>query len=161
MADLSALGEGTFGVWSRTAALEAATPGEVDGFVRRREWQRPWPGVYADAGVELDAVQRAIAAVIASGGESTLAALDPSEPTPWVRLRAVVAGRTAARVYKIALIDDDDPATGAQEHLVDEVLVCYHGRTLRHLDASGRTRMLQRRRARLGAGDVWKHPSGL
>src|SRR5213079_1378479 len=42
------------------------------------------------------------------------------------KLRAVASGRSAARVWGLPLIDDDDPATGASEHRIDDVAVWYH-----------------------------------
>jgi hypothetical protein len=69
-------------------------------------------GVLADAGTVLDAEQRAVAATLAC---STAAPVD--------RL-PVAAGRTAARVWRLALVDDDDdPATGAAQHRVDHVVL--------------------------------------
>ncbi len=49
--------------------------------------------------------------------------------------RAVVQ---AARVHGFPLIDDDDPATGAQEHLLDHVAVGVHATVLRREQTDGR-----------------------
>ena len=143
MTNVSSLGERTAGVWSRRDALAVMTRGEVDAAVRSGRWQRPWPGVYADAGIELDAVQRAVAAVLASGGPA----------------RAVACGRTAARVWELPLIDDDDPATGAREHLLDEVAVRMHAARLRRRTPP--RRVLVRRQLALGHGDVVRLGAGV
>ena len=108
MADTSTLGLRSCGVWTRAEALAVLGRGQVDALVRARTWQVPWRGVYADGGHELDAEQRAWAAVLAVGGP---------------RLRAVAFGRTAARVWGLPLVDDLDPATGHREHLLHEVAV--------------------------------------
>lgn len=110
--------------------------GHVDALVARGEWQSPWRGVYADAGCDLDAVQRGHAAVLASGP------------------RAVACGRLAARVYGLPLVDDDDPATGRQEHLLDEVAVPCDVPALTRTDATGARRELRRHRQRYGADEV-------
>ena len=143
----------TSGVWTRTAALRVASPAVVRARVASGIWQRPWPGVYADGGIALDAEQRAFAAVLASGGED--------QPTPdargRVRLRALACGRTAARVHGFVLVDDDDPATGAQEHLQDEVAGWAHARHLGHLPGP----VLRRRQPVLEEDDLALAPSGL
>ena len=103
-ARLAGLGTTHRGLWTRREALDATTSGIVDAFVRRREWRVIWPGVLTDAGFDLDPGQRAHAAVLACGSD------------------AVACGRTAARLHRWPLIDDRDPATGAREHLVDDVV---------------------------------------
>jgi very-short-patch-repair endonuclease len=158
MADCSGLGAATLGVWSRASALAVTTRGAIDDAVVRGEWQRPWPAVYADAGYVLDPEQRALAAVMASGDRCPAPLPDG---TTSLRLRAVAVGRTAARVWQMPLVDDDDPATGAREHLLDEVAVWQHGRTLRHVDGQGDARVLHRRRVAFAAGEVVQLPSGL
>lgn len=110
MADLSSLGAGSLGIWTRRQALALLTPGQVDVLVRTSVWQVLWRGVYADGGVVVTAEQRAVAATLAAGG---------ARPVP--PLRAVASGRTAARAWQLPLIDDDDPATGAREHTLDSV----------------------------------------
>ena len=110
MPDLSSLGATSLGVWTRPQALRLLRPGQIDELVRTRCWQVLWRGVYVDGGSAPTPQQRAYAAVLAT--------------TPPQQDRLVVAaGRTAARLHGLPLIDDDDPATGAQEHLVDQVLV--------------------------------------
>lgn len=143
--DLSRLGQRTVAVWTRAQALELLTAGQVATLLRDGSWQSPWPGVLADSGYALAADQRAVAAVLASGGPSGV----------------VAAGRTAARVWRLPLVDDDDPATGAQDHLHDDVLVRWHGSALTRSDEHGRVRVLHRRRAALQAQDVREHPSGM
>ncbi len=141
------LGATTRGVWTRAQALELVSRAVVRGRVAGGTWQRPWPGVYADAGVVLDAEQRALAAVLASGG-----GLEPDR-----RLRAAACGRTAARVHGFVLVDDDDPVTGGREHLLDEVAVQEHVRPLVAPDG----RMLQRRELVRQERDLVRRPSGL
>ncbi|MCW2615255.1 MAG: hypothetical protein JWN08_2249 [Frankiales bacterium] len=133
------------------------TPAQVATQLRRRAWQQPWPGVYADAGVDLDPTQRAVAAVLASGGAGQPA---PLRPGGRAGLRAIACGRTAARVHGFLLIDDDDPATGAREASLDEVAVRTSRRDL-VVAPDGATRSLCRRRLLLGAGDVRLVPGGL
>lgn len=148
MADTSTLGLRSCGVWTRAEALAVLGRGQVDALVRSRTWQVPWRGVHADAGHELDAEQRAWAAVLAAGG----AVCDPGGP----RLRAVAFGRTAARVWRLPLIDDADPATGSQEHLLDEVAVV---RRLPRQRWAGRE--LRPVRTGLSSSDLVQLPSGV
>jgi hypothetical protein len=157
MPTLADLGAATCGVWTRAAALRVLTGGQVDRLVRDGEWQRPWRGVYADAGHVLDAEQRAHAAILASGGESQ----NDRDADGRLRLRAVAARRTAARLYAFPLVDDDDPATGREEQAIDDVVVWSHLRTTRAVDERGRPRELRRHRARLAAGEVQRKASGL
>lgn len=125
MPDLSSLGTGSRGVWTRRQALRLGlTAGQVDELVRTGTWQVLWRGVYTDGGSVPTPAQRAQAVVLAT---------IPERGSP----RSVAAGRTAARVHGLPLIDDDDPATGRHEHLVDDVLVdrslpqqAFGGRTL-------------------------------
>ncbi len=121
MVDLSRLGARSLGVWTRPQSLALLTPGQVDALVRTRQWQVLWRGTYADGGVVVSAEQRAIAAVLCAGG--TVRARSTAPPGP---MRAVAAGRTAARVWALPLVDDDDPATGAREHLLEDVAVDRH-----------------------------------
>jgi hypothetical protein len=122
MPDLSSLGAGSVGIWTRKQALALLTAGEIDTLVRGGAWQVLWRGVYADGGVVVSAEQRAVAAVLAAGG-----AVQPgghvASGTGRHRLRAVAWGRTAARFWRFPLIDDQDPATGGREHLLDHVAV--------------------------------------
>lgn len=160
------LGSTTRGIWTRAQALELLTPDQVRRLVGSGIWQRPWPGVYADGGTELDAVQRAYAAVLASGGAG-----QPSGDPP--RLHAVAAGRTAARVHGFVLVDDEDPATGARDHLLDDVTTWRDARALHRpvvettLDRRGVERrhevqrVLHRRVLRLADGDLARTEDGL
>ncbi|MFP5218749.1 MAG: hypothetical protein ACLGIG_03300 [Actinomycetes bacterium] len=152
MTDLSRLGATTAAEWTREEVLEAVSVGRHDALVRSRAWQLLWPGVYADAGYELDAVQRGFAGVLASGGSASPVA----GPDGRRRLIAYACGRTAARVWLFPLVDDDDPATGACDHLQDDVGVWRNVGTVQH---DGRT--LHRRQLRLGPGDLVRHHSGL
>ncbi len=159
MTDLSSLGAASLGIWTRADALTLLTPGEIDTLVRTRVWQTPWRGVYADGGCDLSAEQRALAACLASGGAGQPFAYGRPDPVTGRRrrrLRAVAAGRTAARVYRLPLIDDHDPATGAAEHLLDDVAVPRH---LPALTRGGRT--LHRRQLRLASGEFVRRPGGL
>jgi len=148
VADTSTLGLRSCGVWTRAEALTVLDRGQVDALVRARTWQVPWRGVYADRGHELDAEQRAWAAVLAAGG----AADHPGGP----RLRAVALGRTAARVWGLPLVDDLDPATGRCEHLLDEVAVV---RRLPTQHWAGRE--LRPVRTALASSDLVRLPSGV
>lgn len=149
MGDLADLGSGSRGIWTRRQALAVTTRGRIDGFVRRGEWQVPWPGVYADGGIELDLEQRGFAAVLASGGEDA--------PRP----RAVVCGRLAARIHGFPLVDDADPATGRWEHLLDDVAVTWSGPCLTTALPDGRRRTLSRHRVRYPTRELLRTSSGL
>ena len=158
MTDLSTLGAASLGVWTRADALTLLTPGEIDALVRTGVWQTPWRGVYADGGCDLSAEQRALAACLASGGAGQPFPYGPPDPVTGKRrrrLRAVAAGRTAARVYRLPLIDDHDPATGAAEHLIDDGAVYRH---LPTLTSDGRS--LNRRQLRLKPGEFMRRPGG-
>jgi very-short-patch-repair endonuclease len=157
--EVDALGAATMAVWTRRAALERCTPAQVATFLRTGVWQSPWPGVLADAGFVLDPGQRAHAAVLASGGEGQPFPV-PGHPRR-ARVHTVAIGRTAARCWQLPLIDDDDPATGACEHLLDDVCVPQHVRPVRHTDAEGRRHELRRHRATFGPGEVVQHPCGV
>ena len=139
---LAALGTAHRGIWTRRHALAVVSRGTVDGFVRRREWRTVWPGVLTDAGTTLDHWQRAHAAALACGAG------------------AVVCGRTAARLHGLPLIDDHDPATGAQEHLLDDVVSCGPRGPLRTRD-DGQVRVLRRCAAALSGDDVVRTRTGL
>ena len=159
--DLSALGTRSLGLWTRPQAQELLSPHQVDSLVRDGSWQVPWRGVYADGGVVLTAEQRAVAAVLASGGTVAAAVADigededcPQAGAP--RSEVVAAGRTAARVWCMPLIDDADPATGAQDDRHEDVVTPLRLPALRH---GGRT--LHRRRRGFGHGDVLQLASGL
>ena len=150
MSGVESLGAQACGVWTRREALQVLSPGELRQRLAGGQWQAPWPGVYADAGHELDHTQRAFAAVLAGGGQLRRGA-QPS-------IRTFACGRTAARVHGLMLIDDDDPATATCDHLQDDVAGWTHGRS-RH--GAARDRILHRRHLVLRAGDVVRAPSGL
>lgn len=152
MPDLSSLGAQSAGVWTRTAALAVLPPGAVRALLRDGSWQVVLPGVYVDGGCVLTPEQRAWAAVLACG------AAPGQRPADWT---AVAAGRTAARVWKLPLIDDDDRATGAREMDTDDVVV---RRTAAARAITARTddrRRVLRHRHRLAIQDVVRRPSGL
>jgi len=142
-AGLAALGADHRGLWTRREALAVATRGTVDGFVRRGEWRTVWPGVLTDGGTVLDHWQRAHAAALACGAG------------------AVVSGRTAARLHRLPLIDDHDPATGADEHLLDDVVSRGPRGPLRALDTDGQVRVLRRCAATLSSDEVARTRTGL
>ena len=156
MGKLADLGETTQGVWTRDQALAVTTRGRLDGYVERGEWQVLWPGVYMDAGVEPAPEQRGFAAVLASGGSEPLTTTAGRKV-----LKAAACGRLAARLHRMPLIDDDDPATGGQQHLVDDVAVGWGGVALKSLLPDGRQRVLLRHRRRYEPRDLVRHPSGL
>ena len=150
--DISTLGERSCGVWTRQQALQVLSPARIAHLVAVGAWQVTWAGVYADGGYALDAEQRAFAATLACGGAGQLVAPRPSG----TRLVAVACGRTAARVWGLPLVDDTDPATGAQEHLVDDVAVFTSAKQQRQA-----TRRLVPRQLTLERADVVRRTSGL
>lgn len=157
MDGLADLGAATCGVWTRRQALAVTTRGRIDGYVQRGEWGALWPGVYVDGGIEPDVEQRGFAAVLASGGEH-----EPLQAAAGKKiLKAAAFGRLAARLHRMPLIDDDDPATGGREHLIDDVAVAWGGVPLTSLLPDGRQRILLRHRRRYGGTDLVRRPSGL
>jgi hypothetical protein len=151
-------GANSRGIWTRRQALELLTRGQVRALLRT-SWQVLWPGVYADARHPLDAEQRAFSAVLASGGAGQPVAYGDPAPVTGERrrrLRAVAAGRTAARVWGFPLIDDADPATGAQEASLDDVATWHDTRPLMCRD-----RTLLRHAPSFAAGDLVCTTSGL
>jgi hypothetical protein len=125
------LGNDTAGVWTRTQALEVVSRHVVARELQEGTWQMLLPGTYTDGGHEPDARQWAHAAVLCTGGAGQPFATGGRHPGPW--LKAVACGRTAARVWGLPLVDDDDPATGAHEQTIHHVhsrtgLTAVHGR---------------------------------
>lgn len=157
MSGLADLGATTCGVWTRARALAVTTRGHVDALLSRGEWQSPRPGVYADGGVVLEVDQRGFAAVLVSGGQHEPITTSAGKKV----LKAVVCGRLAARLHGFPLVDDDDPATGRGEFLLDDVAVPWAGVPLRSPTADGRERVLTRHRRRYGRQDLTRLPSGL
>ena len=145
MTGLAQLGLGTGGVWTRQQALAATSRGHVDALLARGEWLAPWPGVYADAGIEPGLEQRAWSALLASGWSRRT----PARPV-------AAAGRLAARLLGLPLVDDRDPATGGREHLLDDVVVPWSAAVLRR---DGR--VLTRYRRLLAPGEALQLPAGL
>jgi hypothetical protein len=148
----SELGATTLGVWTRQAALEVLTRGQIQRRVASGTWQQVLPGVYADGGYVLSTEQRAVAAALATGDHVDRSAGD--------RVRAVACGRTAARVYGLPLIDDDDPSTGAREALIDDVHT-FRARSGRSLVLEAGDHRLVRHRLTLLDGELHRHASGL
>ena len=167
MVVLSSLGGDSSGVWTRTQALALTSPGRVRGALAR-DWQVVWPGTYADAGYHLTPEQHCWAAVLASGDRRrpgrppfgpdrrrTQPRPDRPDGSRHAGPLAVACGRTAARYWGIPLVDDDDPATGACESLIDDVTVGTHLPPVVHAG-----RRLRRHRLRLGQGEVVRTTSG-
>lgn len=183
MTSLSELGDTSRGVWTRSRAIPVLGRGRVDRLVAQGTWQSPWPSVLADGGTDLDPDQRAAAAVLASGGtvdveqdqqEYDDARPPAAGPAGGPRLVHVVAClRTAARVHRLPLIDDDDPATGATEHRLDHVHVPWHlrdlvvaappgtGRLVDNRFVTDPPRVLHRHQLALWADEVEQTPWGL
>ena len=159
MTDLSHLGASTRAVWTRAQALEVITRGQIASLLYDGAWQSPFPGVYADGGYALDPVQLGFAGVLASGFRP--GALERSGPVS--QLRAVACGRTAARVCGMALIDDDDPATGAQDRYHHDVAVWRSLRDVRSTPVApeGPVDVLHRHQLTVRGHEVARHSSGL
>jgi hypothetical protein len=119
------LGADLGGVWGTWAAHAAGlSEDDIDGRIGRGEWQRLRRGTYANGGCKPDALMRASSAV---------------QNACTKRRVAVAAGRTAARIYGIPLVDDHDPATKRFEWRHDDVALTYGETTAktlhsRHLD---------------------------
>jgi hypothetical protein len=153
------LGATSRGVWTRGQALRVLSAEQVRSRLRSGRWQVPWPGVYADAGYDLDAEQRGFAAVLASGGADQPLPFGPVDPATGLRarrLRAVACGRTAARVWRLPLVDDDDPATGRHETDLEDV-AGWHTSSVLRVGA----REVRRHRLALASGEVGRTDSGL
>lgn len=136
-------------IWARAQALQELSNGAIHRRVESSAWQAPFPGVYVEGREPLAPATWARAAVLASGfGDAAPHA-------------AVAAGRTAARVWGLPLIDDDDPATGAQDHLIHEVITLGPQRGLTMVAPDGqRRRELRRYRRRLVNREVVWHEGG-
>lgn len=137
--DDALLGSRTGGLWTPSDARAVGmSTGQVRGRVERGEWQVVRRGVLTDGGVVLDAEGRAWAAVLASGGPG----------------RAAAAGRTAARLHGLPLVDDADPLLPAalRQERHDDVAT---RRTLRDRDD------LHPVRLRLVREDVVRAPCGV
>ena len=165
MTALRALDSGNLGVWTRGEALTCTSRHVVARLLETGQWQVVFSGVYADGGYVLAPEQRAVAAVLASGGHGQPFAVGTPRPdgSQAMLLRAVACGRTAARVWQFPLVDDDDPATGATERVLHDV----HSRAglgVRRGPAStpGLPRdELRRHRLQLDRADFIRRPSGL
>jgi hypothetical protein len=157
MTDLSSLGAKAAGVWSRRQALVLLTRDRIQALLDDGSWQVVYPGVYADGGYVLSPVQRGFAAVIASGGPSV--PFPTAEEPNRIRRVAVACGRTAARIWDFPLIDDDDPSTGAAQHVIDDVHLWRRTRRGRQTGTGGL--QLVRHSLTFLDGDVVLHRSGL
>ncbi|MCU1587271.1 MAG: hypothetical protein JWN31_764 [Frankiales bacterium] len=109
-----------------------------------------YPSVYADGFRTLSAEDWALAATLAS------AARHPGAVPP------VASGRTAARVWGMPLIDDNDPATRAHNWFMDEVITtrALPDLTMAAAPDEPRGRELRRRQRRLAPSQVVRHASG-
>lgn len=154
MTDLSSLGAHTAGVWTRQAALLLLRRGQVDALVRSGTWQLLYPGVYCDGGYVPSPVQRAQAAALAGGATDIRVAGETRRS-----LGAIPCGSTAARVWGFPLIDDDDPATGSAEHLVEDVHAWV--KPGQPSISGSQSRTVRRRHLTLLEGELVRHPSGL
>jgi hypothetical protein len=148
---LASLGEDSLGVWTFRQALQACSRHVVQRLVRDGIWQVPFRGVFADGGYVLATEQRALAAVFAVGGTTD----DGGQP------RVVSCGRDAARVWELPLIDDDDPATGALEHVLHDVHTTAALRVRRGPPLQRPRRTLTPHRLDLTRDDAVRRPSGL
>jgi hypothetical protein len=137
-------------VWTWQQAIAAVSPNTVRARLRSGRWQQLFRAVYADGDRELGATDWALAAVLASG-------VDHATPNA-----AVVAGRSAARVWELPLIDDDDPATRSDERFVHEVITLAAQRRLVMPKAEDAPRPveLRRHRRQLLVREVVRHEAG-
>jgi hypothetical protein len=131
------------GVWDAAVARAAGfTPAQIRAR-RASEWQVLRGRSYAYAGVEPSPVMRAAAAVLAHGGvlmpasppaeaadagaDDQLAGAVAAQRRRYLDrvargVRVAAAGRTAARVWGVPLVDDDDPATDRHERPIDDLV---------------------------------------
>ena len=159
------LGARSHGVWTRAEALGVLSRHVVHRLLRDGIWQVPLPGVYADAGHRLDDTQRAVAAVLATGAPvpAVVRWRGDGQGCELLSPAAVVCGRTAARLWGMVLIDDDDPATAACDHVVDDVWTRWGlgGRTAPPDETGQPPYRLLRHRFELAGGDLLRRPDGL
>ena len=138
------LGARSGGVWTRSEALEVLTRNQVDERLADGTWQRLLAGVYADRGIAPDASMRCWAAVRASGDH------------------AVLSARSAARLWGLPLVDDDDPATGRRDRHQHDVAVPEHRASRTSLLSSdSRKDVVNRRQLRLLKDEVEVRSDGL
>lgn len=151
------LGARSMAVWTRSDALRHHSRHVLQRLLDEGTWQVVYPGVYADGGYVLSAEQEAFAAVLAVTRRRAPSKGDPQPGPPL----ALACGRDAARVWGLPLIDDDDPATGAREHLLHDVHTAV-GLTRRHGpgDPDAR-RTLTPHRLDLSHDDYVRRDSGL
>jgi hypothetical protein len=110
------------GVWSAEMANTAGYTRHQIATRRGMEWQTLRRGTYAYAGVAPSPVMRAASAVLAAGGTLRPAEADESWTGSAAALKAVAAGRSAARIWGIPLVDDEDPAVRRFEARHDDVI---------------------------------------
>jgi hypothetical protein len=155
---LAELGATTLGVWRRPDALRLQTPDEIAQDLREGTVQAPVPGTYLNGGAEPTADQWLAIGVLASSSAHADALEDD---VPISSLVAVGAGRTAARVHGMPLIDDDDPATSALDKHHHDVAVFRHLGDRHSRPLSGARATLHRHQLELDRTDVVQHSSGL
>ena len=155
----------TLGVWTRTQALELISRGTISSLIASGVWRVVFRGVYTDRGHILSPEQWAVAALLATGGATAPVEHAPPQigGIPRRRFRAVAGGRTAARVWQLPLIDDDDPATGGTERFVHDVRAWRTRGSLIMPAALGdpRGHQLHRHQWVLFEGDVVRHANGI
>lgn len=142
--DLSTLGASSGGVWTRGQALAVVSADVLRGHLYDGTWRRLLPGTYTDGGFEPDAAIWGWAVLLSAGEQS------------------VLCGRSAARVWGLPLIDDDDPATSAHEADDHDVAVVHH-RGARTWAPAGSSAggVVHRRQLSLSRDDVVLHASGM
>ena len=138
-------------VWTWPEAAARTSRVTARARVRRGVWQSPFRGVYVGGSHPLSPEEWALAATLATGGRAPVGAA-----------RAVASGRTAARVWGLSLIDDDDPATSATEKFLHEVTTPRGVQDLRPQRKAGAPPVheLFRVRRRLRPHEVTWHAAG-
>ena len=130
------------GAWSAaTARIAGFTDEQIRYLVHIGVWRKVRRGIYTYGGAEPGPITRAAAAVIASGLTPDDGGVQADDRIPC----AVAAGRTAARVWEIPVIDDDDPAMKRLERNEDDVI---------RTDGRSTSATLRTRRVDLDPADV-------
>lgn len=139
-------------LWRREDALASLTRGQVQARVVGSIWQSPFRKVYAAGETLLTPELWELAAALASTATG-----QPMEEAGRPAVAACL--RSAARVWDLPLIDDDDPATGAAEHLIHDVLT---NRNMAPLPPEGEDgHLVVRHRSVVRTDELVRRPSGL
>lgn len=101
-------------MWRRHDALAVKSRSQVQEQLERGRWVGAFRATYIEATGDVTVGQRELAAVLATCPRGLPPEVD-GVPT------AVACLRSAARVWGLTLINDDDPATGGNEHLWHDV----------------------------------------